>query len=81
MICDAKKYYFQVNRRELIYLKFILEAYEGLSTLSTVDQKQGIVELTVLEPFQDDMAGLMAALQKEIDLKPVAYTPLSAKEL
>jgi hypothetical protein len=69
------KFYFQVDRRQLVYLKFILEAYEGQSTLSTVDQQQGIVVLTIPAPFQADMLGLMTALQQEIDLKPVAYNP------
>ena len=39
--------YFRVARRELVYLKFILEAYEGMSTLSTVDRSGGIVRLAI----------------------------------
>lgn len=60
--------YFQVDRREMVYLKFILEAYEGMSTLSTFDNRAGIVQLTVPAGFADDMAGLIDALSGEIGL-------------
>jgi len=72
MTTDAEKRYYRVERRDLVYLKFILEAYEGLSTLSTFDNKKGIVQLTVPLPFRDDMARLIGALQQEIDLTEVA---------
>ena len=71
----SEKRYYRVARRDLVYLKFILEAYEGLSTLSTADQREGIVELTVPLPFRDDMARLIASLQQEIDLTETAPPP------
>jgi len=60
--------YFKVDRRDLVYLKFILEAYEGMSTLSTVDKRGVIVSLTIPPGFTDDMARLITALQSEITL-------------
>lgn len=64
--------YFRVERRDLVYLKFILEAYEGMSTLSTVEKSGAIVSLTIPEGFVDDMAQLVAELQREITLVEVA---------
>ena len=60
--------YFLVDRREISYLKFILEAYEGMSTLSTHDNKAGIVRLVVPVAFTDDMTALMTALSRETGL-------------
>lgn len=60
--------YFQVERRELVFLKFVLEAYEGMSTLSTFDNKAGIVKLTIPVGFAADMADLIDALSREIRL-------------
>lgn len=57
-----------MDRRDLVYLKFILEAYEGMSTLSTVERSGVIVSLTIPAGFVDDMARLIAALQREITL-------------
>jgi hypothetical protein len=60
--------YFRVDRRQLVYLKFILEAYEGMSTLSTVDKSGPVVSLIVPVGFAHDMERLIAALQSEITL-------------
>ncbi len=60
--------YFQADRRELVVMKFILEAYEGMSTLSTVDNKAGIVKLTVPVGFTADMAELIDALRQQLRL-------------
>jgi hypothetical protein len=61
--------YFQVNRRDLVYLKFILEAYEGMSTMSTVSKDGVIVRITVPAGFAADMDSLLAALATEIPLQ------------
>jgi uncharacterized protein DUF4911 len=63
--------YYQLASRDLVYMKFILEAYEGLSTMSTVDGKRGIVQVNYPLPFADDMAALMEALSKEIGVTEV----------
>lgn len=61
--------YFRVDRRDLVYLKFILEAYEGMSTLSTVEKSGAIVSITIPRGFANDMDQLIPALQGEITLK------------
>ena len=58
--------FYQLAGRDLVYMKFILEAYEGLSTMSTVDGKRGIVRVNYPLPFAGDMAALMEALSAEI---------------
>ena len=63
--------YFQINRRDLVYLKFILEAYEGMSTLSTADRERSIVRLNMPVGFRDDVAALINALSTEIEIREV----------
>ena len=65
---ETQARYFRVHRHDLVYLKFILEAYEGMFTLSTVEKSGVIVSLTVPAGFADDMAQLISALQSEITL-------------
>lgn len=66
--------YFLVSRRDLVYLKFILEAYEGMSTMTTVQQEGVIVRITIPAGFADDIAALLAALAMEIDLHETDFT-------
>ena len=61
--------YFRVDRRELVYLKFILEAYEGLATMSTANQKESIVKISYLEWSAEDIEDLIDSLSHEIVLK------------
>ena len=65
--------YYRLASRDMVYMKFILEAYEGLSTMSTIDGKRGIVKVNYPIPFADDMAALMEALATEIEVTEVAW--------
>ncbi len=65
--------FFRVDRRDLVYLKFVLEAYEGMSTLSTVEPKEGIVRLSIPAGFEKDMHLLIDALSTEIPLTEVEF--------
>lgn len=73
--------YFRVDRRELAYLKFIVEAYEGLAVLSTVDREGSVVKLTAPSALEADLDLLLAALAQEITMTetvpPRASGPVS----
>lgn len=60
--------HFRTERRHLVYLKFVTEAYEGLCTLSTVDRKGGVVRITYSPEAEEDVSALLAALTREIAL-------------
>ena len=71
--------YFQVNRRDLVYLKFILEAYEGMSTMTTVKREGIIVRLTIPAGFALDMQGLLAAVAVDIPLQETDFVEESER--
>jgi len=63
--------YFQVERHDLVYLKFILEAYEGLAVLSTVDREGAIVRIGYPHFSACDVDALLQALAGEIAMTEV----------
>ncbi|MDD2850620.1 MAG: DUF4911 domain-containing protein [Desulfuromonadaceae bacterium] len=65
--------FFKVNHRDIVYLKFILEAYEGMNVMSTVDNKVGIIRIAIMPGFQDDMDGLLAELGRQVNMEPVEW--------
>ena len=69
MICR----YFKVAHRDMVYLKFILEAYEGMNVMSTVDNVAGIIRIAIMEGFEDDMDALLAELGRDTDMQPVVW--------
>jgi hypothetical protein len=68
---ETHKRYFRVTGRDLVYLKFILEAYEGLATMSTADKANGIVSVTYSDCFAATVDALLTALSGEISLSEV----------
>ena len=65
--------YFKVRHRDMVYLKFILEAYEGMNVMSTVDNVAGIIRIAVMEGFEADMAGLLAELGRHVAMEAVGW--------
>lgn len=55
-------FYYRVDRRDIAFLRFIVEAYEGIAVLSTVDQRTGLVVLHVPAGCQESVSGLMKSL-------------------
>jgi len=68
---DAICRYFRVKRRDMVFLKFILEAYEGMNTMSTVDNTAGIIRIAVMSGFGEDMDALLAELGGLVAMEPV----------
>jgi hypothetical protein len=65
--------FFRVDRRSIAYLRFTLEAYDGLATLTTLDPREGIVALSFPDCFAGDVDDLVAALGEEIGLTEIDF--------
>ena len=65
--------FFKVERSQHAYLTFITESYEGLCTVSTVDNKNGIVRVIAPEGREEELEGLIRALQEEIGMEEVVW--------
>ena len=75
-IPDEQVLFYRVARKDLVLLKFILEAYEGMSTMSTVDKVAGIVRISIPAGFVTDVENLLAALSGAISLQPASCPPV-----
>lgn len=62
---------YRLDPQENYYLKFILEAYEGLATLTTVDSQAGLVVLGVPPGSEKAVQALMESLGREMRLERV----------
>jgi hypothetical protein len=69
MVCR----YFKVAHRDMVFLKFILEAYEGMNVMSTVDNKVGIIRIAIMPGFVADMDALLAELGQQVTMEPVEW--------
>ena len=66
MILETIKKILRIDRREICFLKFILEAYDGIATLTTIDSYQGIVLLRIAPGCEDEVDTILQDLKKDI---------------
>lgn len=64
-----KARFFKVSRDQHAYLTFITESYEGLCTVSTVDNARGIIRIIPSQGQEQELDGLLMALQGEIGME------------
>jgi len=65
--------YFKVRHRDMVFLKFILEGYEGMNVMSTVDNAAGIIRIAIMEGFEADMDGLLTELGRQVSMEAVVW--------
>jgi hypothetical protein len=65
--------YFKVRHRDMVFLKFILEGYEGMNVMSTVDNVAGIIRIAIMEGFEADMDGLLTELGRQVSMEAVVW--------
>lgn len=70
---DTVQWYFKINRRDIAYMKFILESYEGLGVLRTIDPRGGIVEVMVPPGLEEDMEMVLEGLRHEISIERIEH--------
>jgi len=58
--------YYRIDRSEICFLKFIVEAYDGLAVLTTVDPETGIVILNIAPGCEADVETILQELKKNI---------------
>jgi Domain of unknown function (DUF4911) len=62
----SRVWIYRVDPRQIHYLQFILEAYDGVATLTTVDAREGRVQVAVPPGGEANARSLMEALECEL---------------
>jgi hypothetical protein len=63
--------YFEVRTEDIAYVKFVIESYEGVGLIRTVNRKKAVIVVLIVEDFLDDGRALLASLQREINLTEI----------
>ena len=72
--------YFRVDRKNIAFLKFILEAYDGMAVMRTLGPHEGVVELMIAPDFERDVNEILDNLRGEFEAQPID-PPADIKEL
>lgn len=56
---------FKVDRREICFLRFTLESYDGMAVVSTIDPYLALIEVSIAPGCEKLISELMDALIKD----------------
>jgi Domain of unknown function (DUF4911) len=56
----------RVDRKEICFLKFILEAYDGIAAMTTIDAHRGMVLLRIAPGCEKEVEAVLRALGRDI---------------
>jgi hypothetical protein len=71
----TKKQYYRVDRRQISFIKFIFEAYEGVAVMTTIDAGQGRIVLSVSPQCEQLSRRIMADLGRKMLIEPCNEPP------
>jgi hypothetical protein len=68
---EAQCWRYRVDRRQIAYLKFIVESYDNLALVTTLDAGDGIVQLQVPPGCEATVRALLSDLANAMILQPL----------
>jgi hypothetical protein len=62
----VQTFFLRIRTDRISFLRFVLEGYDGLAVLSTLDVQQGLVRLLVPTSRSSELWGILGATCKEL---------------
>jgi hypothetical protein len=69
---ECSKKHFIIVPRQIHFLRFILEAYEGIGMVTTLDANLGLIEVSVAPGCEEEVAQVLRTEAENLQLRPVS---------
>lgn len=63
---ETIKQHYRVDRREIAFIRFIVEAYDGLAIVTTLDPATGLIEFQIAPGCEQDVEAILEDLRRNI---------------
>ncbi|MBW2036115.1 MAG: DUF4911 domain-containing protein [Deltaproteobacteria bacterium] len=63
------KRYYRIDRREIHYLKFILEGYDGVAAMKTLDPQEGLVALHIGPGCEEEVNMIIEDVGRRVQIE------------
>ena len=63
---ETIKQHYRIDRREIAFIRFILEAYDGIATVKTLDPQAGLIEFQIAPGCERDLEVILEDLKISI---------------
>lgn len=75
MTLETTRRRYRVDRRQISFVKFILEAYDNVAGMSTLDSRLAVVQITIAPGCETMVDGILDSIASEVALRPVDDVP------
>jgi len=65
---ETIKQYYRIHRNHIHFVRFILEAYEGIALMRTIDAKKGQIEIMIAPGCEPEVEAILADLSQSIPI-------------
>ncbi|CAB1061764.1 hypothetical protein D1BOALGB6SA_6539 [Olavius sp. associated proteobacterium Delta 1] len=65
-LAETIKKHYRVDRREIAFIRFIIEAYGGLASVTTLDPETGLIEFQIAPGCEQDVETILEDLKRDI---------------
>jgi len=63
--------FFRIKRGHIAPVQFIIEGYEGMSTVSTIDSQEAIIKISIMPDFREVIENLIGELKNIYRLEEI----------
>ncbi len=62
---------YKIKRNKIAIVQFIIEGYEGMSTVTTIDPHAAIIQVSIMPDFLQEIINLMESLKDKYLLEEI----------
>ena len=67
--------HYRVDRRQIAFIKFIFEAYDGIAGMRTINPTKGIIKLYIAPGCEEQVDRILDDLKNKILIQRIATDP------
>lgn len=66
----------KIKTKDIVLFQFIIDGYEGLATVTTLDNRTAILQVAIMPDFVSDVMCILESLKKRLQIEEI-NCPLS----
>jgi len=65
------KKWLKLKTKDIVLVQFIIEGYEGLATVTTIDNRTAIIQVAIMPDFVSDVMCILESLKKQLAIEEI----------
>lgn len=77
---DVEHIFLRVRREDIAYIKFVIESYEGVGIVRTIDRHAAVIVILATPDFADTARHIVAAIADRVPCQEISRPPEAADD-